>query len=48
MTTRLNKQSQGFAQDLIKNGEAVRDERDDRSQHQPSAVPEPAATVPGR
>jgi hypothetical protein len=36
MTTMLNKHSFAFAQDLVKNGKVVLDERDDWSQHQPS------------
>jgi hypothetical protein len=36
MTTRLNKHSCDFAQDRIKDGEVVHDERDDWSEHQPS------------
>ena len=37
MTTRLNKHSCDFAQDRIKDGKVVHDERDDWSEHQPSA-----------
>jgi len=36
VTTRLNKRSFAFAQDLIKDGKVVRDQRDDWSEHQPS------------
>jgi hypothetical protein len=36
MTTRLNKHSCDFAQDRIKDGKVVHDERDDWSEHQPS------------
>ena len=36
MTTRLNKHSCDFAQDRIKDGQVVHDERDDWSEHQPS------------
>ena len=37
MTTRLNKHSCDFAQDRIKDGKVVHDERDDWSEHQPTA-----------
>ena len=37
MKTRLNKNSCDFAQDRIKDGKVVHDERDDWSEHQPSA-----------
>ena len=37
MATRLNKHSFEFAQDQIKKGNVVLDERDDWSEHQPSA-----------
>ena len=36
MTTSLNKHSQEFAQDQIKQGHVVLDQRDDWSEHQPS------------
>jgi hypothetical protein len=36
MTTTLNERAFAFAQDLIKNGQVVRDQRDDWSEHQPS------------
>ena len=36
MTTKLNENSYAFAQDLVKNGRAVRDQLDERSEHQPS------------
>ena len=35
MTTRLNRHSCDFAQDRIKDGKVVHDERDDWSEHQP-------------
>jgi hypothetical protein len=37
MATKLNKHSFEFAQDQIKNGKVVLDQRDDWSEHQPSA-----------
>jgi hypothetical protein len=37
MTTRLNERSYAFAEDQIKNGNALADQRDDWSEHQPSA-----------
>ena len=37
MPTILNKRSYAFAQGKIKNGTVVRDQRDDWSEHQPSA-----------
>jgi hypothetical protein len=37
MATRLNTRSYEFALELVKNGKAVLDERDDWSEHQPSA-----------
>ena len=37
MSTILNERSYAFAQDKIKNGNVVRDQRDDWSEHQPSA-----------
>jgi len=37
MTTKLNENSYAFAQDLVKNGQAVRDQMDDWSEHQPSS-----------
>ena len=40
MTTRLNKHSQEFAQDQIKQGHVVLDQRDDWSEHQPSTKAE--------
>ncbi len=36
MTTRLNKKAYEFAESQIKSGNAVADERDDWSEHQPS------------
>lgn len=36
MTTKLSKHSLAFAQDLVKNGKVVHDQRDDWSEHQPS------------
>ena len=39
MTTRLNKHSCDFAQDRIKDGKVVHDERDDWSEHQPFDPP---------
>jgi len=36
MTTRLNRGSYTFAQDQVKNGNVVLDQRDDWSEHQPS------------
>jgi hypothetical protein len=36
MTTRLNKESRAFAQDRVRNGHVVLDQRDDWSEHQPS------------
>src|SRR5271165_422092 len=36
MTAKLNERSYTFAQDLIKNGKVVLDQRDDWSAHQPS------------
>jgi hypothetical protein len=36
MTTMLNKHSFAFAQDLVKNGKVVLDDRDEWSEHQPS------------
>jgi hypothetical protein len=36
MTTSLNKHSFAFAQDLVKNGKVVLDDRDEWSEHQPS------------
>jgi hypothetical protein len=36
MTTTLNERSYAFAQDQIKNGNVVLDQRDDWSEHQPS------------
>jgi hypothetical protein len=36
MTTSLNKHAYAFAQDQIKNGKVVLDQRDDWSDHQPS------------
>ena len=40
MTTSLNKHSQEFAQDQIKQGHVVLDQRDDWSEHQPSTKAE--------
>jgi hypothetical protein len=40
MTTKLNERSYAFAQDKVKNGKVVRDERDDWSEHQPSTQQE--------
>ena len=40
MTTSLNKHSQEFAQDQIKQGHVVLDQRDDWSEHQPSTEAE--------
>jgi hypothetical protein len=40
MTTSLNKHSQEFAQDQIKQGHGVLDQRDDWSEHQPSTKAE--------
>ena len=40
MTTSLNKHSCEFAQDQIKQGHVVLDQRDDWSEHQPSAKAE--------
>jgi hypothetical protein len=37
MTATLNERSYAFAQDQIKNGKVVLDQRDDWSEHQPSA-----------
>ena len=37
MTTTLNERSYVFAEQQIKNGNVVRDQRDDWSEHQPSA-----------
>ena len=37
MATKLNKHSFEFAQDQVKNGNVVLDQRDDWSEHQPSA-----------
>jgi hypothetical protein len=37
MATKLNKRSFEFAQDQIKNGKVVLDQRSDWSEHQPSA-----------
>jgi hypothetical protein len=36
MPTTLNERSYAFAQDQVKNGAVVRDQRDDWSEHQPS------------
>ena len=40
MTTTLNEHAFAFAQDLIKNGQVVRDQRDDWNEHQPSTQQE--------
>ena len=40
MTTKLNERSYTFAQDQVKNGKVVRDQRDDWSEHQPSTEQE--------
>jgi hypothetical protein len=40
MPTTLNKRSYAFAEGKIKNGNVVRDQRDDWSEHQPSAAQE--------
>jgi len=40
MTTSLNKRSYEFAQDQIKHGHVVLDQRDDWSEHQPSTKAE--------
>jgi hypothetical protein len=40
MTTSLNKRSYEFAQDQIKQGHVVLDQRDDWSEHQPSTKAE--------
>jgi hypothetical protein len=40
MTTNLNEHSFAFAQDLVKNGNVIKDQRDDWSEHQPSTQQE--------
>jgi hypothetical protein len=40
MTVRLNEPAFAYAQELVKNGECVLDERDEWSEHQPSAQQE--------
>ena len=40
MTTNLNEHSFAFAQDLVKNGQVIKDQRDDWSEHQPSTQQE--------
>ena len=45
MTTSLNKHSQEFAQDQIKQGHVVLDQMDDWSEHQPSAKAEKSLTT---
>jgi hypothetical protein len=42
MAVKLNRSAYEYAQDLIKKGKAVYDERDDCSEHQPSAAEENA------